>query len=141
MAKAASPHLKTLIFDALLASFWRKPALQRFIRACGVSGSFAATLGSGETKRQFIERLYAELDGNPKGTPFLLAMATALAEQDAFPDLHGWEDSKDKLVAAERAVRTLREYLRSAGIDTDTRSRVARAEQHEKSLVEAQYLF
>jgi hypothetical protein len=140
VTKVVSPHLKSLIFDALLASFWRKPALQRFIRGCGVSGQFAATLGSGETKRSFLERLFSELEGNPKESAFLIKLANALAEQNAFPDLHGWEDTDAKLQAAQRSVRVLREHLRAAGVDCDTETRRARSLERERSLLETQHL-
>jgi hypothetical protein len=140
MAQVVSPHLKTLIFDALLASFWRKPALQRFVRDCGISHGFAATLGSGETKRAFLERLFAEVERGPRATAFLLNMANALAEQKTFPDLQNWEDSKQKIAAAERAVSSLRAQLRSGGVDIDSESRRVRAKTREAALNEKRQL-
>lgn len=87
-----------------------------------------------ETKRLLLDRLFPALERHPQATQFFLNLAQALAEQSAFPDLAGWEDSAEKLEAAERAVRTLRDHLKSAGLDTDTRTRLARAKEREELL-------
>ncbi|MDC3958564.1 restriction endonuclease [Polyangium jinanense] len=138
MTQIASPHLKTLVFDALLASFWRKQALQRFVRACGVSKAFASTMGADETKRAFLERMFLEVERHPKATQFFIELAQALAEQTAFPDLQGWEDTEQKVRAATKAVKDLHDHLRAGGLDTDTRTRLARAAERERMILDSQ---
>lgn len=133
MAKVVSPHLKSLIFDALLASFWRKHALQRFVRGCGISSAFTATMGADETKRGFLERMFVEVERTPQATKFFLELAQALAEQSSFADLNGWEDSREKIASATEAVERLRAHLRSGGQDADTHARRARALQRGSS--------
>lgn len=134
MRKAASPHLTSLVFDALLTSFWRKSALQRFLRDCGISASFVGTLGPDESKRMFLERLFAELQQHAKGGPMLLRMAQALADQTDFPDLLGWEDSSQKIDSAKRAVLSLRKYLQSTASDLNSEARRERGAERETEL-------
>jgi hypothetical protein len=136
VTQVASPHLKSLIFDALLASFWRKQTLQRFVRASGISSVFASTMGADETKRSFLERMFLEVERSPKATLFFLDLARALAEQTSFPDLHGWEDSPQKIASAAQCVQRLRDHLGSAGIDSNSRERQARAAERERALEE-----
>lgn len=140
MPKVASPHLKSLVFDALLSSFWRKSALQRFLRDCGIAATFVGTLGPDESKRAFLERLFVELQQHAKGGAMFLRIADDLAEQAAFPDLHGWEDTPEKLQAAQRAVKALRDYLRATGTDVGSQTRRAQAAEREQKLKEGQAL-
>jgi hypothetical protein len=108
MAKRLAATVITLIYEATLKSFWRRNALSRFLRQAGVAQSFISSWGSQESKRQFLDRLFATLPQQAKGQELLLAMARDLAEQSDFPDLKGWEDSELKLQEARAAVAALR---------------------------------
>jgi hypothetical protein len=108
MAKRLAATVVTLIYKATLKSFWRRTALSRFLRQAGVAQSFISSWGSQESKRQFLDRLFATLPPQPKGQDLLLAMARDLAEQRDFPDLKGWEDSEFKLQEARAAVAARR---------------------------------
>ena len=124
MAKRLSPHFINLIYEAALNSFWRKRALRRFLRTCGISEGFLSTWSSDETKREFLDRLFAKLQDNPKGQGALLGLARALAEQTSFPDLDNWEDSSEKKERAAYAVSELRSaFSRHEGVVQKERAR------------------
>ena len=108
MAKRLAATVITLIYEATLKSSWRRKAFSRFLRQAGVAQSFISSWGSQESKRQFLDRLFATLPQQAKGQELLLAMARDLAEQSDFPDLKGWEDSELKLQEARAAVAALR---------------------------------
>jgi len=105
------PHFIELVYDAALKSFWRKPALKRFLRALGISEAALAQLDPNDTKRVWLDQLFPKLETAAKGTALINQMARALAEQTKFPDLENWEDSKEKIQAAKEAVRALRNYI------------------------------
>jgi len=94
-------------------------------------------MGADETKRAFLERLFLEVERHPKATQFFLELAQSLAEQTAFPDLLGWEDSPQKHQTAAQAVRVLKEHLLSAGVDADSRTRAARAAERARLVAES----
>src|ERR1700737_3907108 len=108
MAKRLAATVVTLIYEATLKSFWRRNALSRFLRQAGVAQTFISSWGSQESKRQFLDRLFAKLPEQAKGQELLLAMARDLSQQNDFPDLNGWEDSELKLREARSAVAVLR---------------------------------
>jgi hypothetical protein len=105
-----SPHHVDLIYTAALASFWRKNALKKFLRGCGVADGFFATWASDESKRDLLDRLFAKLAQAEGGEKVVARMAKALSEQASFPDLAGWEDSDEKIRAAKVAVEELRRF-------------------------------
>jgi TolA-binding protein len=107
MAKRLAATFVTLVYDATLKSFWRRAALSRFLRQAGIAESFVAAWSAHESKRQFLDRLFAKLVDHPQGQDRLMAMARDLAEQTVFPDLQGWEDSVQKLRDAQLAVKAL----------------------------------
>lgn len=111
MSNDLSPHLIELVADAALKSFWRRKALQNFLRRCGIADSFFAGWGQDESKRDLLYRLFPLLEKNEKGSAVILKMANSLAEQTAFPDLENWEDSADKKQQAIKAVEALRQHL------------------------------
>lgn len=111
MAKRLSASFVTLVYEATLRSFWRRPALSRFLRQSGIAQSFISGWGSQESKRQFLDRLFAKLPDQPKGQELILAIARDLAHQESFPDLAGWEDSKLKLQNARAATLALRNAM------------------------------
>jgi hypothetical protein len=111
MREQLPSHLLDLIQDALLKSFWRKNALVNFLRRHKIAESFLASWQETETKRMFVARLFPKLESHDKGSQIIKQMAVSLAEQVKFPDLQGWEDAKQKIQAAQEAVRALHEYL------------------------------
>ena len=110
MKTKLTPYYITLVYDACLKSFWRKQALAKFLRLCGISDSFFAGLGSEESKREFLDRLFLELPKTDKGRSGLLRISNSLMEQKSFPDLQNWEDSAKKIKEAHDAVSKLRIY-------------------------------
>ena len=105
-----TPYYISLVYDACLKSFWRKQALSKFIRHCGVAGSFVATWAPDESKRDFLDRLFAELSKTDSGRSGLLRIAVCLMDQRTFPDLENWEESAQKIKAAHDAVSRLSVY-------------------------------
>lgn len=108
MKTRLTPYYIDLVYDACLKSFWRKHALSKFLRQCGIANSFLATWEADESKRDFLDRLFAELPKNDKGRNGLLRISTCLIEQRSFPDLQNWEDSAQKIKEAHDAVSRLR---------------------------------
>jgi hypothetical protein len=110
MKTQLTPYYISLVYDACLKSFWRKHALSKFLRQCGVAESFLAGLAQGESKRDFLDRLFNELPKNDRGRAGLLRIAVCLMDQRTFPDLDNWEDSAQKIKAAHDAVSRLSVY-------------------------------
>lgn len=108
MKTRLTPYYIDLVYDACLKSFWRKHALSKFLRQCGIANSFLATWEADESKRDFLDRLFAELPKTDKGRNGLLRISTCLIEQRSFPDLQNWEDSSQKIKEAHDAVSRLR---------------------------------
>ena len=116
-----------MIADAALKSFWRRKALARFLRRCGISLSFLAGWTDDESKRDLLGRLLPEIEISEHGPAVITKMAESLAEQESFPDLENWEDSADKKREALKAVHALREHLRKA------REEVTNAKEREET--------
>ena len=108
MKTKLTPYYVNLVYDACLKSFWRKKALSKFLRQCGVADTFINGWDPQESKREFLDRLFAELPKSDRGRSGLLRMAAFLMDQESFPDLQGWEDSAQKIKAAHDAVSKLR---------------------------------
>ena len=111
MISRVTPCLVDLTYEASLRSFWRKDALRRFLRSCGISEGFIASWGEQEPKRTFLGRVFEALQKSSSRETVILRLSQALSEQQTFPDLQGWEDSAEKLADARRAVANLRSYL------------------------------
>ncbi len=105
-----TPYYVGLVYEACLKSFWRKKALAKFLRLCGIAERFVNTWGPEESKREFLDRLFAELPKTVAGRSGLVRMANFLMDQRSFPDLDGWEDTAAKIKAAHDAVSKLRAY-------------------------------
>jgi hypothetical protein len=108
MKTKLTPYYVNLVYDACLKSFWRKRALSKFLRQCGVADTFINGWDPQESKREFLDRLFAELPKSDRGRSGLLRMAAFLMDQESFPDLQGWEDSAQKIKAAHDAGSKLR---------------------------------
>jgi hypothetical protein len=104
-----TPHLVDLTFDAALRSFWRKSALSTFLRRSEIANLPAWV--PDESKRDYLNSIFELLRSSDHGKLKILQLAQFLAEQTAFPDLQGWEDTAEKVDAATRSVAALRSYL------------------------------
>lgn len=111
MATELPSHFIDLVQDAALKSFWRKNTLLNFLRRHHIAETFLGTWQETERKRSFLARLLPQLEKHPQGAQVIREMANSLANQIKFPDLEGWEDTKDKVQAAADAVQALRQYL------------------------------
>lgn len=112
MVAKINARLIELTYEAALKSYWRKAALRKFLRATHVSETFLATWSDEESKREFLDRAFAELQSSDRGKAVIFEMAKNLSEQSTFPDLRNWEDSKEKIETAHKAVAELKSYLR-----------------------------
>ena len=110
MKTKLTPYYTELVYEACLRSFWRRNALSKFLRHCGIAESFIAAWGRDESKRDFLDRIFLQLPRSDAGRQGLLRMAAALMEQKSFPDLMNWEDSAEKIKAAHDAVSRLRTH-------------------------------
>lgn len=139
MAKRLSPAFIALVYEATLRSFWRKKTLSRFLRHTGIAASFLAGWTPDESKRDFLDRLFAKLPTLGKGPEVILAIARDLAHQDSFPDLLGWEESERMLQDARQAVVALRRALNELDDQVQTdRQRQAAKERFRTLQEEAQ---
>ena len=103
-----TPYYIELVYEACLKSFWRRQALTRFLRQCGISESFLGGWSSDESKRDLLDRLFSILPTTDSGRAALLRISKLLMEQRSFPDLLNWEDSPQKIKDAHDAVSRLR---------------------------------
>lgn len=134
-----SPHHRDLVYQATLASFWRRRALGKFLRSCGISEAFVATWSGDESKRHFLDRVFEKLADAKKGDRVLLSMSKALCEQATFPDLKGWEDSKEKIQQAALAVEALKQCERKRAEDAlSIAERTAAQARHRARVEETQ---
>jgi hypothetical protein len=110
MKTRLTPYYVELVYDACLKSFWRRKALAKFLRQCGISERFLASWASDESKRDLLDQLFEKLPRSDKGRLALVRMARYLMDQRTFPDLKNWEDSEQKIKDAHDAVSRLRIY-------------------------------
>jgi hypothetical protein len=129
MKTRLTPHYINLVYEACLKSFWRKKALSKFLRQCGVADAFISTWGVEESKRDFLDRLFAELPKSDRGRSGLARMSAFLMDQDSFPDLQGWEDSAQKLKAVKEAISGLRLYHSKQQSELQSEEEKSRARQ------------
>ncbi len=112
MAARITPRLIELTYEAALKSFWRKEALRKFLRASHLAEEFVATWASDESKRDFLDRAFQNLQASDRGKAVIFEIARFLSEQTTFPDLRNWEDSALKIAEATKAVAELKAYLK-----------------------------
>ncbi len=129
MITRLTPHFVNLTYEAALKSFWRKEALKRFLRNCDVPETLISSWGEGETKRQFLDRLFDELNNHLKREEILAKMARSLIDQNSFPDLEGWEDSTEKTADAKQAISNLRSYVEEQEEELENKRRQAETRQ------------
>ena len=104
-------QLAELTFDAILKVFNRKKTFLRFLRSMGVKENVLLGFDPNETKREFLERLFPKMQDTDNGKKAILKMAIELAEFKDFPDLKGFEDSKQKIDSANEAVSKLNQCI------------------------------
>lgn len=139
MAGKFSPHFVELVYDALLKSFWRKQALRRFLRRCHISESYLAQLTEQETKRDWLDRIFPKIEATERGQALIQEMAKALVDQDSFPDLENWEDSAQKIKAAQEALAALRAYLKKQTEEHENEKEIeAKKKQHSDAQAKVQ---
>ena len=112
MAAKITPRLIELTYEAALKSYWRKRALRKFLRASHISETFLGSWTEDESKREFLDCAFAELQESDRGKAVIFQMARSLSEQTTFPDLRNWEDSEQKVQEAHGAVQELKIYLK-----------------------------
>jgi len=120
MSAKITPHLIQLTYEGALKSFWRKEALKKFLRECHLSSQFIASWGVEESKREFLDRAFENLQKSERGKAVIYKMALFLADQTTFPDLRNWEDSVLKVADATKAVDDLKAYLFRQGEEIRT---------------------
>jgi hypothetical protein len=130
MTKRLASTFINAVYDAILKSFWRRKTLWRFLRQAGVADTFLASWRDDESKREFLDRLFARLPDQARGPDLILSLARDLAQQDAFPDLVGWEDSDQKTQEARGAINQLRRML--AKMDDQVQSESERKATRER---------
>jgi hypothetical protein len=77
----------------------------------GVGDAMLASYQKDETKRQFLDRFFEHLEDSPTGDELVGRIPAALSEQTSFPDLVGWEDSKQKIERARESVASLKDAV------------------------------
>ncbi len=136
MAARITPRLVELTYEAALKAFWRKEALRKFLRASHVAETFLATWAPEESKRDFLDKTFQELQRTDRGKAVIFEMARYLSEQTTFPDLRNWEDSAQKITDATKAVAELKAWLKTQ--DEEIRSEKEREEAKTKARDEQQ---
>lgn len=90
--------------------------------------SFLGTWQEEESKRDFLHRLFPRLEASgDAGLRVVNLMADSLIQQETFPDLVGWEDSKQKIVEATAAVKALRVYREAQKAEAASEMEIAAA--------------
>ena len=136
MAVKITPRLIELTYEAALKSFWRRNALHKFLIASNVSKAFLSNWVQEESKRDVLDRLFEKLQHSDKGKAVIFQMARSLSEQTTFPDLRNWEDSKQKIQDAHKAVQELQSYLKQQ--DKEIKDERERGEAQSKARAQKQ---
>jgi hypothetical protein len=88
-----------------------------------------------ESKRDFLYRLFPRLEeAGDAGLRLVNRMADSLIEQTSFPDLAGWEDSRQKVQEATESVTALRAYRSEQQSRAATAREVAEARKRAEEI-------
>jgi hypothetical protein len=109
-----TPDILTLIEDAAHMSYWRKVKLRDFLRRVGVPLALLAAIPKDLKKTELLGEVISKLEETESGRKVLQKMARKLAAQTSFPDLMGWESTKQMLDDAKQAVAALKKALDEA---------------------------
>ena len=96
-----------------------------------MAATFIATWAPEESKRDFLDRTFQQLQATDRGKSVIFEMAKFLSEQTTFPDLRNWEDSQQKISDAGKAVAELKVYLKTQ--DEEIRTEREREEAKSKA--------
>ena len=118
-----NPTLLHLIEDAALKSFWRKPPLRNFLRRSGVSAAMLAAVPESMTKRELLNEIVPKLEGLASGRIALEKMGRELAAQTTFPDLVGFEGTKEWTENAKQVVAALKSAITEADRDAEAEAK------------------
>src|SRR5437870_10647715 len=110
MPETLPPHYVQLVWEATHKSFWRRQSLHDFLRRCNITAGLLSSWTQDESKRDFLYRVFPKLEATESGIRAINRIADALAEQQTFPDLDGWEESARMKEEAHRAISALRLY-------------------------------
>jgi hypothetical protein len=138
--KRLTPYLVELTQDVCLKAFWRKASLRRFLKQHRIADTQLASWAENETKRMYLQGLFDALlrQSDNSGQQVIFNMAHSLSEMKTFPDLENWEDSKEKIESAYRAVQKLRpEVQKVASHLADQKNAVERKKRARKAREEA----
>lgn len=138
MAAKITPRLIELTYEAVLKSFWRRKALQKFLLASYVAEKFVDTWAADESKRDLLDRMFPRLQTSDRGKGVIFQIARNLSEQTTFPDLRNWEDSAEKIQEAHKSVQELKAYLRKQ--DEDIKTEKERLETQQRARSERQQI-
>jgi hypothetical protein len=109
-----TPNILNLIQDAAHTSYWRKVKLRDFLRRVGVPIALLAAVPKDLKKSELLGEIISKLDTTASGRDVLQKMARKLSTQTSFPDLMGWESTKQLLDDAKRSVTALKKALDEA---------------------------
>jgi hypothetical protein len=138
LAAKITPRLIELTYEAVLKSFWRRKALQKFLLASYVAEKFVDTWAADESKRDLLDRMFPRLQTSDRGKGVIFQIARNLSEQTTFPDLRNWEDSAEKIQEAHKSVQELKAYLRKQ--DEDIKTEKERLETQQRARSERQQI-
>lgn len=140
--KRLSSEFYELVRNACLKSFWYKDSLKHFLRCNGVSKSFLASWFPGESKAQFLSRLFSELEGSCKANvqQAVLSMAQELSEKTKFADWEKQPDGEVKILEAKTSCLLLRKEFQSVAKLLDEAKTAERRRNEERArATEEQY--
>src|SRR5687767_14154687 len=81
MAARITHHLIELTYEAALRSYWRKEALRKFLCASHLTEAFLATWAPEESKRNFLDRVFHQLQRSDRGKAVIFEMARSSPRQ------------------------------------------------------------
>ena len=113
MIHLLSPTLVCHIQDTLLQAFWTRKGIKAFLNQHFISSKLLKFRDEVETKKDFLARLFPVLLAmeNLQGHAMLRRVAETLAEMTEFPDLAGYDDTPQKILAAQAAVLRLKREM------------------------------
>jgi len=114
-----TPDILNLIEDAAHMSYWRKAKLRDFLRRVGVPIAMLAAVPKDLKKTELLQEIIAKLGETESGRKVLQKMARKLSTQTSFPDLMGWQSTKQLLDDAKQSVTALKNALDEADRDLE----------------------
>jgi hypothetical protein len=114
-----TPNILNLIEDAAHMSYWRKVKLRDFLRRVGVPIALLAAVPKDLKKSALLGEIISKLGATESGRKVLQKMARILSTQTSFPDLMGWESTKQMLDDAKQSVTELKKALEEADRDLE----------------------